>query len=166
MRTIFLTIILLLSSICLRAQSIFDTASCGGINKLNGYSAEKIFAKSQEWVKENITAIKYSEIGGDSAIILTALQDYNAKKSDKLPKQYSGKFEYTLTIAVSEGYYSYNFINVRYIPASKVKKEKSADETDYKDLRIKKNIWEKISRSAFKQLQETGKNYDKFMQAC
>ena len=167
MRVIFFSLILCFSTLLSHAQTVFDTATCGGINKLSGYSAEKIFVKSREWAKENIQPLAYTENETNGTIMITALENYNARAADKLPAHYSGKFEYTFLITSKEGFYSYDFVNVKYIPANKLKEAmENREKSDHTGLRIKRKTWDKISRSAFRQLQEKGKKYDAFMQKC
>jgi hypothetical protein len=167
MRAIIFSIYILISTAGLQAQSIFDTASCGGVNKLNGYSADKIFAKSKEWVTANIIPLSYTENESSGTIMVTAMDDYIAGKNDKVSRRKSGKFEYTFLVTAKDGYYSYNFVNVKYIPKSDVKTAlEEPEKQDAKALKINKKTWERISRSAFKQLEEKGKNFDAFMQKC
>lgn len=167
MRAIFILLLILFSTAGLSAQSIFDTASCGGVNNLTGFSADTIFAKSREWITKNIYPLNYTDNKTNGTIIITALEDYNAKASDKLPERYSGKFEYNLIITAKDGYYSYDFVNVKYIPKDEVKDALTEPEkSNAKAIKIKKKTWDKISRSAFRQLQDIGKKYDAFMQLC
>ncbi len=167
MRLIIFLFLYFFSTSALQAQSVFDTASCGGNSRLQGFTADKIFARSQQWVTSNIKPLTYTENETNGSILITSLEDYNAQTADKLPKKYSGKFQYTFVVQTRDSAYSYDFINVKFIPAAMLEQTlRNPEESNSKPIKMKRRTWEKITRSAHRQLQEKGRKYDAYMQAC